>query len=90
MRKKFTIEEMKQCIISVLPSNAMLIDFLYDSKCFGNMIVKIKQNRINHTFITDRGEIYHNKKMVCDNSYQYKENEDTFSKLIQIIKDTLI
>ena len=89
MSKYFSIDEMKQFIISALPNDAILIDFIYDSKCFGNMIAKIKQNGKVHTFITDRGEIYHNHEMLCDSSYQYKEKEDTFPKLIQMIKSTL-
>lgn len=86
MSKYFSIDEMKQFIISALPSDAILIDFIYDSKCFGNMIAKIKQNGKVHTFITDRGEIYHNDEMLCDSSYQYKEKEDTFPKFLQMIK----
>ena len=88
MDRKFTIDEMKQFIISALPSDAILVDFIYDSKCFGNMIVKIKQNKKLHTFITDRGEIYHNNVMLCDSSYQCQE--DAFFKLLQIIKSALL
>lgn len=87
--KKIIIEEMKQHIVSVLPSNAVLIDFSYDFKCFGNMIVKINHNGKSHTFITDRGEIYRNDVMLCDSSYQYIEKQDTFLKLMQMIKNTL-
>ena len=89
MSKYFSIDEMKQFIISALPSDATLIDFLYDSKCFGNMIVKINQNGKTHIFITDRGKIYHNNEMLCDSSYQYKEKEDTLPKLLQMIRNIL-
>jgi hypothetical protein len=89
MSKYFSVNEMKHFIISELPSDAILIDFIYDSKCFGNMIAKIKQNGKVHTFITDRGEIYHNNEMLCDSSYRYKEKEDTFPKLLQMIKIVL-
>lgn len=89
MSKKFTIDEMKKYIISVLPNDAILIDFIYDSKYFGNMIVKINQSGKSHTFITDRGEIYHNGAMLCDSSYRFTEKEDTFPKLIQMIKNLL-
>ena len=89
MNKDFSVDEMKQHILSILPSNSILIDFRYDAKCFGNMIVKIKQNEIIHVFITDRGEIYHNDEMLCDSSYRYKEKEDTFPKLLQMIKNVL-
>ncbi len=89
MSKNFSVDEMKQHIVSILPSDSILFDFLYDEKCFGNMIVKIKHNGITHIFITDRGEIYHNGEMLCDSSYRYKEKEDTFPKLLQMIKNVL-
>ena len=89
MSKNFSVDEMKQHIVSVLPSNSILTDYLYDINCFGNMIVKIKQNGTTHVFITDRGEIYHNDEMLCDSSCRYKEKEDTFSKLLQMIKNVL-
>ena len=78
MSKNFSVDEMKQHIVSILPSNSTLINFIYDAKCFGNMIAKIKQNGKVHTFITDRGEIYHNDEMLCDSSYQYKEKKIHF------------
>ena len=53
------------------------------------MTAKIKQSGKVHTFITDRGEIYYNGEMVCDSSYRYKEKEDIFPRLIQMIKNTL-
>lgn len=83
--KKITIDEMKQHIISVLPDNVTLIDFSYDAKCFGNIIAQIKKRGKTHTFIADRGEIWHNKTVLCDSSYQCREKEDTFSKLLQMI-----
>lgn len=89
MSQHFSIDQMKQHILSVLPSNSLLIEFIYDKKHFGNMIVKIKQNGIIHTFTTDRGEIYYNNQMLCDSSYQYIEKQDTFNKLLQIIKNIL-
>ncbi|MBP3478882.1 MAG: hypothetical protein J6K03_05285 [Oscillospiraceae bacterium] len=89
MSKYFSVDEMKQFVISALPSDAKLIDFTYNSKCFGNMTAKIKQSGKVHTFITDRGEIYYNGEMVCDSSYRYKEKEDIFPRLIQMIKNTL-
>ena len=90
--KKFTIDEMKEIIISVLPSNAVLVDFVYDYKWFdnSNMIVKIRKNGEEHTFLTDKGAIYHNNIMLCNSSYRYLEKEDTFSKLIEMIQNALV
>ena len=90
MSKKITTDEMKQYIISILPDDATLVNVSYSSNSFVNMIVEIKQNGKLHTFITDKGEIYHNNTMLYDSSYQYFEKNDTFSKLIQVIKDVLV
>lgn len=79
----FTVDEMKRQIASVLPDNAGLIAFTYSADYFGNMVVKIRRNKAIHIFTTDRGEIFHNKKMLCDSSYLDKE--DTFTKLLQMI-----
>lgn len=68
---------------------AELITFDYYSKIFGNFNVVIKVEDKLHTFITDRGEIIHNSKMVCDNSYHVAGCDDTFSKLIEVIKKEL-
>ena len=85
----FTVDEMKQRVISILPADATLIDVSYSSKIFKNIIVTINYNGNLHTFTTNRGDIYHNNSMLCNASYQYYEREDTFSKLIEIIKSEL-
>ena len=38
--------------------------FRYYPDVFGNIVLKIKKSNITETFITDRGEIYYNDKMV--------------------------
>ena len=38
--------------------------FRYYPDVFGNIVLKIKKGNITETFITDRGEIYYNDKMV--------------------------
>ena len=81
--------EMVNAIIEVLPNEFNLISFDYNDKIFGNMIVKIESSNKKYTFVTDRGEIYCNGKMICDSSYRYTENEDTFLKLLSIIKTEL-
>lgn len=68
---------------------AELITYEYYSKIFGNYIVVIKVEGQLHTFITDRGEINHNSKMVCDNSYHVAGCDDTFSKLLEVIQNEL-
>jgi len=49
MSKYFSVDEMKQTIISALPGHAILMDFICDARFFGNMVAKIKQNGKVHT-----------------------------------------
>ncbi len=81
--------DMLNAMKAVLPAEATLVSFEYNDKVFGNIVVKIELKKIMHTFVTDRGEIYHNGKMICDSSYRHTEKEDTFPKLLQIIKNEL-
>ena len=75
--------EMLEMIKALLPTNATVVSFDYYEKVFGNIFLKLEIGKDTHTFITDRGEIYHNGKMLCT------EKEDTFLKLLQLIKQEL-
>ena len=81
--------EMSMAVEKILPIGFTLISFEYDKKHFGNMIVRIKSPNTVYTFITDRGEIYCDGKMICDSSYRYLEKEDTFPKLLSIMQNQL-
>ena len=81
--------EMLEMIKALLPTNATVVSFDYNEKVFGNIVLKLEIGKDTHTFITDRGEIYHNGKMLCNSSYHYTEKEDTFPKLLQLIKQEL-
>ena len=91
--------EMKDEFISILPSDFKLISFAYTPKMFGNIRVEIHTLDKKHIFFTDRGEIYHqfknteedfwHSKMCCDHSYMHFEQQDTFHKLLQVIKTEL-
>ena len=81
--------EMLEMRKALLPINAAVISFGYNEKVFGNIFLKLEFEKDIHTFITDRGEIYHNGKMLCNSSYHYTEKEDTFPKLLQLIKQEL-
>ena len=81
--------EMITTIKKILPANCTLASFEYDKKHFGNMIVKISSPNKFYTFVTDRGEIHCNDKIICDSSYRYFEKEDTFPKLLSIIRSEL-
>ena len=75
--------EMLEMIKALLPTNATVVSFDYYEKVFGNIVLKLEIGKDTHTFITDRGEIYHNGK------YHYTEKKDTFLKLLQLIKQEL-
>ena len=88
--QNLAVDEMKHCIITVLPESAHLEEFSYNPECFGNVIACINQYGKRHVFLTDRGEIYHNNRMIYDSSYDCNENEDTFQRLLQIIRMELL
>lgn len=90
--KKRTTErtaKMLDMLKEILPSNISIISFDYNAKYFGNIIIELSAPDGKHKFITDRGEIYHNGKMLCNSSYHYIEKQDTFPKLLQLIKSEL-
>lgn len=82
---KQQLNEMTDALKAILPAEAVLLSFSYHAKCFGNIIAEIEFNGNKHVFITDRGEICHNGKMICDSTYQ----EDTFQKLLIVINNIL-
>ena len=82
-------KEMLETIKALLPANATVILFEYNKKAFDNLVLKLEIEKEVHTFTTERGEIYHNGKMLCDSSYHYIEKEDTFPKFLQILKQEL-
>ena len=83
------IIDMANMIKANLPAEVTLVSMDYNGKIFGNIVVVIEFAKVNHIFTTDRGDIYHNGKMLCNRSYHYIENDDTFSKLLKMIKREL-
>ncbi len=91
--------EMRENLIKILPKDITLVSFEYYPKIFGNIVIKLNSPTGEHKFVADRGEIYHNIKITgdefwrtkfsCDNSYIYLKKEDTFNKLLQVIKKEL-
>lgn len=69
--------------------NAKLIEFKYYKKVFGNMVVLIENGEQKHLFVADKGAIYHNDKLFCDNSYHIKGKDDCFNKLCEAIMTVL-
>jgi hypothetical protein len=87
--KEKRIKEMLEMLTDILPEEVKIISFDYNGRFFGNIIVELSVSNKKHVFVTDRGEIYHNGKLLCDSSYHYFEKQDTFSKLLQLIKSEL-
>ena len=70
-------------------NNAELVSYKYFNKIFGNFVIEIKYNGKIHTFVTDRGEIYHNSSMICDGAYHKATYDDVFDKLVEGVKAEL-
>lgn len=79
-------EQYRSFLLPILPTDATLKIFRLVKRDF---IVEIEFSNVTHTFTTDKNGIYHNGTQICDSSYHYLEKEDTFSKLIAIIKNEI-
>ena len=79
-------EQYRSFLLPILPADATLNAFRCVKRDF---IVEIEFQGETHTFTTDKNGIYHNGTQVCDSSYHYLEKEDTFNKLIAIIKNEI-
>lgn len=69
--------------------NAKVIKFEYYQKAFGDFVVEVEYNGKTHSIITDRGDIYLNAYGVCDNSYHKARQDDTFTKVLEIVEKEL-
>lgn len=70
--------------------NAHITSFEYYPKFFGNMIVKVAYEGTELEFEVDRGEIYCNKKCVCDGSYHVAGRDDAIDKLIEVMQEKML
>ena len=61
----------------------------YSIKYFGNIILIFIKDNSKYKYVVDRGEIYFNKKMICDDSYFCEEGKKPYQKLIEIIISTV-
>lgn len=79
-------KKIKQTLTDFLTLNgAKNVSIEYYPKIFGNIVLTIQYNQLTYEFITDRGEIYLNKKFICDVSRE----EDQITKLMEVISDFL-
>lgn len=88
------IIEMRERIISVLSSDIKLVSLTYYPDAFGSIVVELDAPAEKHSFVADRGEIYHKFKRTEEDCWHSSscmnfEDEDIFSNLLQIIKTEL-
>ena len=68
---------------------AKLLSFTYYWKAFGDFSIEIEKDGVKHTFSTDRDDIYHGQKMICDGSYHVPGEDDKYPLLVKAIKNEL-
>ena len=76
------LTEIKNAVKSI---GGEIIILEYSVKYFGNIILHFKKNDKLHEYVVDRGEIYYNKKWICNNSYIHNEDKQPYQKLIEIV-----
>ena len=93
-RKKLKIipdKEIEQMIIDTInPTSLSLISYFRDHKTFGNFIIEIADGSEIHTFISDRGEIYRDNRLIFDSSYHIAGLDDSPNYLIKAIKELVM
>lgn len=60
--------------------------FERDKQMFGNMVVKIESSDSKYVFVTDRGDIFCNHKLVIEHGYHIAGEDDTPIYLLKAIK----
>ena len=63
---------------------AKILEFIYDTKCFGNIILKIEKDDKIYKYVVDRNEIYaeHDPKYF----YKCEYPEEPYKKIIELIR----
>ena len=84
--KKTAVTEIGKAVKSI-GGEILCLD--YSIKYFGNIILIFIKDNNEYKYIVDRGEIYFNKKMICNDSYFCEEGKSPYQKLIEIIISTV-
>lgn len=84
--KKIILTELKNAVKNI---GGEIIHLEYSARYFGNIILHFKKNDKLYEYVVDRGEIYFNRKGLCNNSYIRDENKQPYQKLIEIIIATV-
>ena len=86
-RKKIIMRELQNAV-KMVEGEITRLD--YYPKHFGNIILHFQKGDKIYEYVVDRGDIYFNKKGVCDNSYLRDEGKTSLQKLIEIVIATAI
>lgn len=79
--------QIKASILNILAGTFYELSYFdRNHMCFGNMIVKIKIGTHIHCFISDRGDIYRNEKLVFSSDYHVAGEDDSPKYLIKAIE----
>ena len=81
-RKKIIIRELQNAVKNV---EGEITRLEYYPKVFGNIVLCFQKGDKMYEYVVDRGDIYFNKKGVCDNSYLRDEGKTSYQKLIEIV-----
>ena len=88
--KSLNDDEIKGRIIQTLEgTDFTLVSFERNHEFFGNMIAVIKSSKKKYTFITDRDDIFCNKKLIKPHGYHVVGEDETPAYLIKAIKDKI-
>lgn len=84
-RKKIILAEL-QNVVRQVQGEITRLD--YYPEHFGNIILHFKKGEKIYEYVVDRGDIYFNKKGVCNNYYIRDEKKRPHQKLIEIVIST--
>ena len=81
-KKKIIMTELQNAVKMV---GGKITRLNYYPSHFGNIILHFQKGDKMYEYVVDRGDIYFNKKGVCDYSYLRVEDKASYQKLIEII-----
>lgn len=80
-------QEIEKSIIAVLSGTPYaLVSFKRNHEYFGNMIATIRTRKSKFNFVSDRGDIMCNDKLIFTSSYHIEGEDDSPLFLIKAIK----
>jgi hypothetical protein len=74
---------------AIASTDFKIMSFNRNHECFGNMDLIIANNKQKLEYITDRGDVFCNSKLVVMHGYHVAGEDETPLHLIQAIKDSI-